>query len=634
MVFKRQGAATEPVEAPITNQLEVRDPDLRALVAAAAQIQLDDGSVMRTPINDQEWQREAWRQYDLSGELRFAANRHAAALSKCRLVVSEVDELGRPGEETKDPKIAMLSETVFGSPAAKAEHLRTIGVQKYISGETYIVAEGATNPKSDVWYTATPAQIRKTGSRYKVKRPSTVGGGWHEIVKGKDLLIRSWTPHPRDYDVADSPTRAVLPILREIERLTLLTFSQIDSRLISAGLMLLPENVDFSGGDASKPGIKGLLSMIIDVATKQLTGAGTAAGLVPILGTIPAGTGGDVQHLKFETALQGELKEKLDHAIRRLATGLDISPEELLGQGDTNHWSAWQIDETGIKLFIEPVMTRICDALTVGYLHPALRAMGVKDVEKYTLWFDTSPLTVRPNRFEDAVLLYDKGELSADEMRKAGNFSDESAPKKKDLTTWRAWEVVKLDPALLQQEAYAKLLGLPVSEPPPPPAPPGMEGLPPGEDPAAARDAEIAAQMGLPATDSGGASPAQQGVTASAVLVFAAEQAVLRALEMAGARLLTGRGRGNLRGQFADIPRTELHTRVRPNDREHASTLLAGAFTHVPRLADAFGLPPDDLEYLLSGYCAELLVRGYAHETDLLRITLERGGAIRAAAAV
>ena len=61
----------------------------------------------------------------------------------------------------------------------------------------------------------------------------------------KDLIIRVWTPHPRRTLWADSPTRACLPMLWEIERLTRYVFAQIDSRLVSAGLMPIPKEASF-----------------------------------------------------------------------------------------------------------------------------------------------------------------------------------------------------------------------------------------------------------------------------------------------------------------------------------------------------------------------------------------------------
>lgn len=620
-------AAPAPLPEVITwdtSKAMAEVPALRSLVAAAAAIQLDNKNMAsgRRKIGHLDWQYEAWRQYDINGELRFAANRHAGAISRVRLYVAELDDQGDPGDVATDKNVATLARTILGSPAARAEWMRMLGAQFFVGGEGWIVAESTPKADEDLWYIVGSRQIKRSsrGDVYKVRRPEQYGGGWHDVTD-KDLLMRAWTPHPDDFDLADSPVRAALPILREIERLSMLTISQIDSRLISAGLLLLPQGLTFPNKDHTSGGISALMEMILEVAAAQLTGAGTAAGLVPILAEIPAGTGSEVQHLQFATELQNTLTEKLDHAIKRLATALDISPEEMLGQGKSNHWSAHQIGDDGVKLFIEPVVTRICDAITRGYLAPALSSMKV-DAKKYTFWFDSSPLTTRPNRFDDALKLHEIGVISDQELRDAGDFSEDASPDEKEGQLKLAIEIVKLNPALLQTKAWADLLGLPLDE--------AAQAAQKAQQDAAAQqqqqqqaalDAQNADQgTSEPSTPSDGASPAQQGLTASAALVPGAEQVVLRAFELAGARLLDRHSRG----KYADVPRHEIHTRVHPADRAHAHRLVEGAFTHVPSLAMAYGVPAGDLQVMLSEYCVELLVRGYAHETEFLTTFLAR----------
>jgi len=627
----RKSTAPPPVQEVITwadPKVLEEVPALRSLVAAAAQIKLENNQTpTRKRIGHLDWQFEAWRQLDINPELRFAANRHAAALSQATVFIADVGDDGEPGQPTKDKDLQQLISTFLGGAAARAEWMRVLAIQFFIGGESYVVAESQPGSKDDVWYVVSARQVRRTSAGgFKVQRPEQFGGGWKELDPKKDLLMRSWTPHPDFFDLADSPTRATLPVLREIERLTMLTMSQIDSRLISAGLLLLPQGIDFPNKDNTNGGVKALMEMILEVAAAQLTGAGTAAGLVPILAEIPAGTGHDIQHVKFETMLQNELKEKLDHAIRRLATGLDISPEEMLGQAKTNHWSANQISEDSLKLFIKPVMIRICDSFTAGWLKPACKAMG-KDPDKFTVWFDVSTVAVRPNRFEDAVSLFNLGIVGADTVRAAGNFTSDDAPNDQERAYNLAVEIVKLNPALLQTQKWADLLGLPLDE----------TQVAAQKAQQAQQQQQLAAQQQqqqelqdqsataadnggtAPDTASGGPSPAQQGLTASAAsLVPAAEQAVLRALELAGGRLLDRHSRG----KYADVPKHQIHTRVRPADRDHAYRLVEGAFTHVPVLASSFGIVPTDLTEMLTEYCAELLVRGYAHETDFLAAAL------------
>lgn len=611
-------------------------PPRNALVAAAAQLDLTSvasASVFR--IRDLEWQKEAWRHYDICGEFRFVANRHASALSRCRVFIAEIDNKGRPGKEVVDESIAILGEAMFGGPAKKAETMKIIGVQQYVAGECYAVAVSGKGGRDDQWFIASPAEIRRTAGAVAVKLPMnfTGGGGYHTLRPQQDLIMRIWTPHPRLFDVADSPTRAVLPTLREIERLTQLCFSQIDSRLISAGLLLLSESIDFPAKGDKPGGVEGLQEAILEAARAQLVGAGGAAGLVPIMVTIPEPTGAggrtnisqSFAHIKFDTPLTSELEKKLDQAIRRLALGLDVAPEDLLGQGDANHWGSWQIEESSIKLFIEPVLTRLCAALTEAYLAPALKAIG-KDPDKYTLWYDISALTVRPNRMEDALQLWDRGILSNDALIAAGAFDEGDQPNAKSQLRWIAWQLAKLDPTLVTVPAIAQLLGFTpqqiqsLTQAPPDQGAPPPEQAPPPPDQGQAIEAGPAGS--IPQMPSG-ASPAQRGNRGANVeaLTAATEQVVLRALELAGGRLLDR----TQRGRYGDVHKFELHTRISPRDPTHARNLMIGAWEHLPRLAGHFGVDAVTLEDLLSGYCTELLVRAHPHAPELLREVLRQG---------
>lgn len=628
MASLRRNRPPTPPQEPFTNL----PAHIDTLTASAVALSLNVDKVFRMRTYDQEWQNEAWRHYDLCGEYRFVANRHSAAMSRARLYIADVDEAGNIGKETKNPKVRALAASFFGSEATKAENIRQLGINLYVAGECYIVAEGAGNPKMDRWYVVSRKELRKLGGGLQVRQPLEYGGEWYTLNPNSDLCIRVWSPHPRLSEVADSPTRAVLPILRELERLNMLVVSQVDSRLISAGLLLIPQGLDFPRKDGQSAS-QGLGELIIHNAQQQLSGAGTAAGLVPIVAEVPLDVEGrgtvasSVAHIKFDTPLTAEIGTKTDQAIRRLALGLDVAPEDLLGQGDANHWGSWQIEESSIKMFIEPALVRLCAGLNVGHLAAALKAMNL-DSTRFTWWYDVSALVNRPNRQADAVTLYEQDELSGDELRMAGGWGDEAKPSVDELTVRRLWALAQIQPNIISDEKVAKLLGLPLGikvQPTPPAPPPGQDTG--QQEPDDGSGGEIDAgsdQRALPSQPTGQETPAQaakgRGAMTAAAMMPGAEQVVMRALEMAGGKLLDRHNRG----KYPDVPRHELHTRIRPSDSEHAYRLMEGAWAHVPDLAAHYGVKSDDLQDLLSSYCAELLMRGFAHSPELLGTVLTR----------
>src|SRR5688500_13593635 len=91
-----------------------QDPQRNSLVASAARIKLDGQGWKSYKFGDDTWQTEAWRLYDIIGELRFIANWVGSALSRVRIYVAEVDKNGRVQQETEKEKVASLADTLFG----------------------------------------------------------------------------------------------------------------------------------------------------------------------------------------------------------------------------------------------------------------------------------------------------------------------------------------------------------------------------------------------------------------------------------------------------------------------------------------------------------------------------------------
>jgi hypothetical protein len=344
-----------------------------------------------------------------------------------------------------------------------------------------------------------------------------------------------------------------------------------------------------------------------------------------------------IKHLTFDSTISEHISQMRKDAVARMAMSLDIPPEVLTGMGGSNHWSSWQIEESSIKIHIEPLLIQLADALNIGYFQPALKAAGIPNPEKMTLWFDIAALTVRPNRSEQAMQFAEKEYISAEAARKNAAFTEDDAPKKAELVYNITKALVLAQPAYAGDPEVQKILGLPniqMPAPAAPPAPPGdlMPGDP-GYDTAGSEPADVGAR-GLPqfpsvAEAESGAVPGKgqklAALAASALkplgdaaLFYAADAAVRRALELAGGRLVAGPQRTRY-----GVPKHELHTQVVP-DRSRVPALLAGAWTHARDQALALGVDPDALEELLGGYCTELLTRGVPHEAGLLRATLHQ----------
>jgi hypothetical protein len=617
-----------------------------ALVAAAVPINLGDAASWQMfKLGDHRWQWESWRHYDICGELRFVVNWIGNAISRCRLYAADVSDDGTVGDETSDAQAKMIAETMFGSPAAKAQAQRLMGVNMMVAGDVFIVAEGYQNtgqdgtPDTDKWYVCSSSEVFRRGDDIMVRRSITHGGGTYKLNPKKDLLIRCWNPHPRRHDAADSTTRAILPVLRELEQCTKRVFAELDSRLAGAGVLLLPDNIDFPRQPDDPPGIEGFTQVLARTMATSLQQRDNAAAIVPIMLQASVDALDKIKHLTFDSQISEHITAMREAAVRRMAMSLDIPPEVLTGMGGTNHWSGWQIEESSIKIHIEPLLIQLADALNVGYYQPALKAAGVKNPEKKTLWFDIAALTVRPNRSEQAMQFADKEYISEKAARDNAAFSDDDAPTDEEKVYKLVKALVLAQPAYAGDPEVQKILNLPkISLPAPPQAEPqpgeedmlnpGDEGYDEaGSEPADAGNRPLPNLPSVAEAEAGAAQPKKGGklgaLAASArvndnALFYAADGAVRRALELAGGRLVPG----PQRAAYA-VPKHELHTRKVPTE-QRVPALLAGAWVHVREQAPGLGVDSDKLEELLGGYCTELLTRGMAHDPELLRETLTR----------
>lgn len=616
----------------------------KSLVASAARLRLDGQGIRTWRFGDDSWQQEAWRLYDIIGELRFTANWIGSALSRVRIYVANVDKNGRVQDEVKTGKVSALADNLFGGPAGLAEALRMIGINLTIAGDVYIVAKGGGSngndgvPEGENWMVLSCNELKRWG-------PGNQNIAWlygdnknakETLDPNTDLIIRVWTPHPRRMLWADSPTRGAMPMLWEIERLTRYVFAQIDSRLVSAGLMPIPKEVSFPDEDPQLSGAEQLTQRLMRTGQASLKGEGTAAGVVPTFVEMPTDALGKLQLIQFTSELSKQALDLRSEAIRRFGLAMDIDPNILTGIGEANHWGAWQVMEGQIKVHIEPLITRICDGLSAAYLKPALKIIG-QDPDRFVFWFDTAPLTVRPERLKDTQELYRDGIVSKAAVLLSGDYKLTDAPSPEEELQKFTRDLMLRDPNLFANPAVRKVAGytediLPSNAsiqipgtgagPAPPPAPPtGITSIA-GTSPPENSTAQNA--LGGPG---GNASPAAgsppTGVTAASQIPAAmnvfmvANATVLRAMERASKRMLTRQ----TVGQFPETPGHELHTRlpVQP-DANFATSLLDGSWDQLPILASLIDSNMDTtrLRQALEQYCCALLVHRQAHNVELL----------------
>lgn len=639
-----------------------------SLIASAARIRPGDDLWGTYRFTDETWQRECWRYYHTTPELHYAAQYTGSACSLVRIFVQEIQENGRLGDEATDEDILAIADNLLGGPNQKAEALAAIGNNLMIAGECFLIGKMGRNDDPDSWKVVSTTELRRRGGQIWID----YGYGPEQIVTSRDLVIRLWAPDAERMRFADSPTRACMQVLWELEQLQEYETSQIDSRLAGAGVYFIPSSLSQGATTSEVSAADDLFNTLAEAARASRSGRGTAAGVVPLFVEVPADSLKDMadKPVRFESELSDKLASMKESAVRRLANGLSLPPEVLLGMGDATHWSAWHIEESFVTIQIKPLMNRICEGLTTAFLRPLLKAMG-KDPKRYQLSFDTAPLTVRPNRLQDTLNLYEKDIVGKEAVLLAGDYNpttDLISEEEENQAFVR--KVVLRDPTLFQIKGVQEYLGididttipmpeLPPGEmpgggdlnapgPPPPPAParsieqpdtgpptkstaPGTPILAVHRAPAiSGQDAELGSFL---CGTTGVTDPklaailsrrAGHAVTAQPSPILAAANVVCRrAFELAGGRMLTR----SYRGQFPEVPKKLIHTRLKVTAIQ-ADTHLDGAFSDLED--DFVGLKTDlpQMEASLRAYCTEQLIKSRAHDITVLAARLRADGLI------
>jgi hypothetical protein len=608
MAFSRKTKAEPVTQAPV------------AIVGSAVRMGLSEEAWRGYRFTDEAWQRQAWDFYDTNPQLHNAVDYIGAASSMIRIFVADVDENGvRQGEVDDDDEIGALAETLFGGPANKAEMLRAIGESLTVAGECFIIGKAKRGGMSDQWWVAAPGEVRKNGDIVYVNMGRAQR---EEISPGTDIVIRTWTPHPRRAYLADSPVRALLGLLFEMEQMSMFIRAQMNSRIANATILPVPSTLSVPKGDNEAVATGDIYQQLFEVITSNLEGKGTAAQVAPILWQMPLAelqAMAGVVPIRFDSPLSDQAIELRREQQQKLAIGMNVPVEIQLGGQEMNHWSIWWAGEEFIVKTIMPLFNRIVDALTVAYLIPALRKLG-KDPNRYTYWYDTAPLANSANKLADALNLYNANPpiVSADTVRREGGYNDSDAPSKKEIAERFIKEVILRDPTLFAVTPIREEIGIDIDT-----AVPGLTDVGPAPPPVPGRvptAPQAGQQPDQPAVTDGADSQLIASATAPppTAVSIAANGLVVRALELAGKRLLTP----THRGVFGTTPPHLLHTKILVGSSAHAETLLAGAWDQWDYYFAGVQAPRKQLQPVLHSYAKGLLTNRIEHSPTLLAAML------------
>ncbi len=567
--------------------------------------------------NSRVWQEALWDFYDEVPEFRMGCDWVGNALSRVQLTVL------KNGKPTTDQAALDALASLFSGEIGQREMFRLFGINFTVAGEAWLIGE-VGDDGYDEWRVVAAVEVSGEGQDSLV-----IEGARVDTKRSAIIPIRTWKAHPRKSDEANSPSRAIIPILQEIVTLTQVVDAQASSRLNSAGILWVPTEADVQvqsvmneGEETIQPADNNLSlydTMIRNAAT-ALADRDSAAAQVPIVVSVPGEYLEKAQHTEFWSGFDEHAKTLRDEAIRRIAVGMDLPPEVLTGTAEVNHWGQWQIEEAAIKSYIEPLGELLADSLSSGYLHHFLRGEGVADAEDYTFGIDTTKLRLRPNRSKESVELYDRGVVNAETVLRENGFDVvNDAMTDTERATWLTVMVAKGSTTPDQVAGALQVLGV------------ALPQLGAGDEGEAANPSQHRRSLrdhpseGPPDPDDSEAQDAkvEKGLVASAGtpldgLVYASEMMVFRALERAGNRLKTLRS-----DRPAGVAAADLYRHLsEPLTFAEANGLLEDAWGAVDRV-DYPGVNREALKLRLNTYALTLLISGGEPKRSQIATMLE-----------
>lgn len=439
--------------APSTGHL----PEYNALTSSA---RLLDPVRANTPKYDQ-WQDQAWNFYDTLEQLEYGVSWLAKMVSRVRLVAAEVIDGGdEPVLVTGGPAAAAVSR-LAGGVGGQARLMHEFTIHYSVPGVCWLVGEAPPAPGSalsqdpnapteETWTIYSADELRMRGRKlggvptYEVRVGPSEQKDWR-LISPDSMVVQCWSPHPRFGWLPDSPTRHALGALVELDLVNKRIMAMILSRLASNGVLLydkermsFPTRTNPNDPSATSPG--DLAQVFVEVAQQAMADPMSPAACIPIpIGfEIPDLTDVDprllMQHLTFADGVDDKLLKLRDSAIRRVATAIELPAEILLGMADMNHWGASQVEESAIKITATPVAEVIAYSLTIGYLYPMLKAMGIDPATagpnggRMVVWYDPSEIVGRPDKSQNAISAYDRQEISPQALRRELGVDEGDAP--------------------------------------------------------------------------------------------------------------------------------------------------------------------------------------------------------------
>lgn len=542
----------------------------RVLTASAVKVDPQDSEARR--MRQLDWQDQCFLRAKNIPELNYASRFYSRMLKRLRIIPGMRDEQDRVEPITSGAAVEIL-DRIQDPGGGRSQILGQYGRLMFIVGEGYLFGRDL-NTDNERWAFVSGREVERSDNEI-LWRPTEQGEAKRYVAGRSAELYRMWSPDPERSGDPESPMRSVLEIAEELSILTKTVKATALSRML-AGLLKIPSEISFGPdepGTDDDPEMHPIMRDLIEHATGVVENIGMPEALAPWLIEGAAEFLDKLEWLPMHDAEKDYMEKDLRfEAVKRMATGLDMPAELLLGLADANHWGARQIMHAAWQSHGAGIAEQFCDDLAEAYLRPALREEGFSDWKRIVITYDDADVVVSPDRSEDAHKVFGNLGIGWEGYRKQTGTPEAFAPNDEEMKIMLAIR--------MREPAFLKGTKFEIEELAPLPGPRG-----PAPDPSNNGDADP--QDGPPRPGPSGVSRRE---SRSLALRGAAELAMLRCRSLAGSRLRSKKLNGYAEVQNVHLAAALGHAMLAELEMPDPQILVNGGATDFVELCVEWGV--------------------------------------------
>ncbi len=420
-------------------------PKLRVLRADGQRIDLRSRDTAPLLLaTRQSWQKDCWSYRTLIPELDTSSRLLAHAVSQVRFYAATVEPgsgdlipLDDGSDHGLDKQLAAdavynLARVPFSTdPDGYTARLQfNLGV----AGECWVNIDADDNFRV---HSTSEVAVSADGRITITSTPTPVAASTRVVDPRNEDLLRMWVPDAEYGTLATSPYRSMMGVAEDVVLAMREQQAAARSRVAANGILLLPDSLslvrardeDDEYGDDSVMA-DSFMADFTEAMLAPIRDDGDAQAVVPIVLRGAIEDLDKVRHVVLQRADAEKLIARQDAALRRLKQTSDVQPEQLDGVGGMNHWGAFAVDARAVREQSKPAAETIAACHLAAFLHPCLRELShpAEQVKRIVIGCDMSALVENPNRGQDAMDAHTRMVISDEALRKAKGFDEDDAP--------------------------------------------------------------------------------------------------------------------------------------------------------------------------------------------------------------